>query len=237
MRHITTAAVAAMAVMTALLLSGCGVSDKLNRVNAETAFENGEYSRAITLFDKCEGAYTGDAKFYMLRGDSYLYTENYEKSLVDYEKAVTLGLVTFKDDPSTMAYYYLSRGLAYDLTGAYAKSVADYEAAMKLDASIDDLRNNLGWILSTCVDKSVHNPARAIEVSLEECAARNWQDASAIDTLAAAYARKGDFKKAVETQQKAVTLETSVGGDYLEDYQSRLELYQEKQPFTDIRDF
>jgi len=60
------------------------------------------------------------------------------------------------------------------------------------------------------------------------CKESEWEDASFIDTLAAAYAEQGEFEKAVETEEKAIKL---TEGDNLEAYKERLALYKDGKPF------
>ena len=60
------------------------------------------------------------------------------------------------------------------------------------------------------------------------CKESEWEDASFIDTLAAAYAEQGEFEKAVEAEEKAIKL---AEGDSLAAYKERLALYQDDKPF------
>ena len=55
-----------------------------------------------------------------------------------------------------------------------------------------------------------------------------------LDTLAATYAAAGDFSGAIETAKKAVQLAESSGKSSLvKEIQSRIELYQNQQPYYD----
>ena len=67
------------------------------------------------------------------------------------------------------------------------------------------------------------------------CKATDWETHFYVDTLAAAYAETGDFKKAVEYQEQAIELLSEASNRErsakLEGYQERLELFQKKKPY------
>ena len=55
-----------------------------------------------------------------------------------------------------------------------------------------------------------------------------------LDTMAAAYASAGKFDKAVEVMQAAIQIVTEQQNEGLiEQYQNRLELYRQNQPYYD----
>ena len=54
-----------------------------------------------------------------------------------------------------------------------------------------------------------------------------------LDTLAAAYAESGDFDSAVKWETKAIELETDANEKA--EYGERLELYQDKKPFREVK--
>ena len=60
------------------------------------------------------------------------------------------------------------------------------------------------------------------------CEETEWEDASFVDTLAAAYAEQGEFEKAVEAEEKAIKL---AEGDSSEAYKARLALYKDDKPY------
>jgi len=68
----------------------------------------------------------------------------------------------------------------------------------------------------------------ALLLSVNECEQNGWENPELLDTLAACYARIGDFKSAAEWQEKAIELDSEKMS-----YKSRLLLYREKKPYTE----
>jgi hypothetical protein len=77
---------------------------------------------------------------------------------------------------------------------------------------------------------SMFNGAKAVEYALKSCGESN---AGELCILAAAYARNGQFKDAVETQEKAIS---KLRGDrkeaYLASFERRLALYEAEKPYV-----
>ena len=70
---------------------------------------------------------------------------------------------------------------------------------------------------------------RAVESATLACELTGWKDPGLLDTCAAAHAEAGDFESAVKWQTRAIDLLTDVRR--IEDYRSRLKLYQARQPY------
>jgi tetratricopeptide (TPR) repeat protein len=96
--------------------------------------------------------------------------------------------------------------------------------------------NALAWLLATCPDKKIHNGKDAVRFALK--AVSIDRNAEYLDTLAAAQARKGDFKQAVETQQAALDLlrkDKVVQEVTIKEFTTRLSLYTAGKPYTQHR--
>jgi len=94
-------------------------------------------------------------------------------------------------------------------------------------------QNSLAWIMATSRDTSFHDGSEAVKYAL--MATRQKEKSTYLDTLAAAYARDGQFEKAVETQQKAISAikkEKSPNKEEIADFETRLRLYEEGKPYT-----
>jgi len=74
-----------------------------------------------------------------------------------------------------------------------------------LGLGIVEALNNVAWVLATCKDANQHNGKRAVELALK--ATKLMPDkAYYFGTLAAAYARNGQFEEAIKTQVQALSM-------------------------------
>ena len=71
-------------------------------------------------------------------------------------------------------------------------------------AATAEALNDRAWFLAVCRARAGRNGARAVADATEACRLTRWKQRNIIDTLAAAYAEKGEFDKAIETERKAI---------------------------------
>jgi TPR repeat protein len=99
--------------------------------------------------------------------------------------------------------------------------------------------NSYAWILATATNPAVWDGPRAVEYALK-AVGMNSNDASRLDTLAAAYARAGRFDEAVAAQTKAAELiEKNKRKDeqaWLTDFRARIERYRRHETYEDSED-
>ncbi|UCG58184.1 MAG: tetratricopeptide repeat protein [Phycisphaerales bacterium] len=72
--------------------------------------------------------------------------------------------------------------------------------------------NNIAWCQATYPSAAILDGAGAVENARKACELSGWNDAVSIDTLAAAYAEKGDFAAAVREEEKAIEIRTAEKG-------------------------
>ena len=89
--------------------------------------------------------------------------------------------------------------------------------------------NGLAWFLAVHPREEVRDGAKAVKYATEACELTNWQDGMWIDTLAAAYARIGQFEEAIKWQNEAIRLIGNIDAGF----QERLELYKSGKPYHD----
>ena len=108
---------------------------------------------------------------------------------------------------------------------------------MMPEAVNEDIRssllNNLSWLLATSPEDGVRDGERALELGLKACELTNYAEAHILSTLAAAYAEKGDFEKAIEFATKAVDIGKKEESEQLEQLEGELKSYQEKKPWRE----
>jgi tetratricopeptide (TPR) repeat protein len=180
----------------------------------------GEYDTAIGDFDE---AIRLDPNFkwaYYNRGLAWSNKKNYEKAISDYNEAIRF-------DPKN-AIAHNNRGWAWSNKKEYDKANADYNEAIRLDPKLDWALSNRAWLAATCPDAKYRDGQKAVDDATKLCELTRWQNGGWLDTLAAAYAEKGDFESAVKWQTKARDMASEQEKVV---YQSRLVLYKAHKPY------
>lgn len=87
-------------------------------------------------------------------------------------------------------------------TKEYGKALLSYEEALKREPSNVRALNNLAWLLATCDDRSIIDPARALELSKKAAALEPAP--YVLDTLAESYFINGMVDEAIAAEQRAI---------------------------------
>jgi len=120
----------------------------------------------------------------------------YVEAIADYTQAIEAN--------PRYAVAFANRGYALKQQGDWTAALADYERAQQLDPDNPASWNDAAWLLATCREESVRDPARAVEMA-ETARDRSPQPSGEIlDTLAAAYASAGRFDDAIRTAEAAL---------------------------------
>lgn len=174
-----------------------------------------DYSEAIRLRPQASAWYNN-------RGLIYAELKKYDEAIQDYTSALSI------EDDNVLAYR--NRALAYVKKKDFVKATSDYEKAVELRPEVAFPQNGLAWLLCTAPDEKVRNGKKALEHAKKACELTDYKNGGYLDTLAAAYAEVGDFAKAVEWQEKALTSSDFPIAD-LEAAKKRLELFKQKKPY------
>jgi tetratricopeptide (TPR) repeat protein len=106
-------------------------------------------------------------------------------------------------DPG-FALAYFNRGAARSAKHDLAGAKADLEASITANSQMATAYDALGWLLATAEQPAIRDGQRAVWASLRACELTRWNNATYLSTLAAAYARNGEYAKAVESEQRAM---------------------------------
>jgi len=91
----------------------------------------------------------------------------------------------------------------------------------------------LAWTLATNADASVMNPSQAIEYASRASDLSDNVHPVVLDALAAAFAADGQYKRAVDTAERAIQIAASSGQTGLVGrIESRLAYYRRGEPYT-----
>jgi tetratricopeptide (TPR) repeat protein len=127
--------------------------------------------------------------------------------------------------------------LFYDAAGRREESLKIKEQVLALDrkalgsqhpATLQAM-NDLAWIQATSEAAEIRNGTNAVLLAEEAVVATHRKNPGFLDTLAASYAEARQFDKAAAAQLEAIGLAKS--DEEKKDYESRLKLYQAKNPY------
>ncbi|MFV0421245.1 tetratricopeptide repeat protein [Oleidesulfovibrio sp.] len=185
----------------------------------------GEAVKAMQDFDKALDLQPDHAGALLNRGNLWRERMDLQHSLTDLSKGVKLHPRHVK---MRVARMYTNMAL-----GRYADAKADLEAAYDLNSLDVYLLNEFSWFLATVPEDSLRDGARAVRYVREALDLSPVPVASYFDTLGAAYAETGDFKMAVEAQERALLMAMDRGypETILNEWRGRLDLYRQKLPY------
>jgi len=82
-------------------------------------------------------------------------------------------------------------------------AISEWEQTLAIKPNDGNAENNLAWVLATYPDPTVRNGKRAVELGERAMELPGGQDPIVLRTLAAAYAERGDFSRAIAVAQRA----------------------------------
>ncbi len=154
-----------------------------------------EYDRAIADYSEAIRLDSGLAWAYNDRGLAWTAKHEHDKAVADHSEAI-------KIDPK-LASAYSNRANMWAVKKEYAKAIADHSEAIKIDPKLAGAYNNRAWLRATCPEATYRDGKAAVDDATKACEMSGRKAASHLGTLAAAYAERGDFPRAVETQARA----------------------------------
>jgi tetratricopeptide (TPR) repeat protein/WD40 repeat protein len=148
-----------------------------------------DYSRAIELDAKYDIAWNNRSRVHASLG-------RWEKAVEDCTR-----LLELVQGPRQEEVRY-RRALAYRQLGRSREVLADYQKLLEAFPNSPQVHNELSWLLATCPDPKLRDPARAVQLAqraldLQEQVGNNW------NTLGVAHYRAGNWKAAIEALDKS----------------------------------
>ena len=203
--------------------------DEMHFHRANALFELRRYAEALVDYDRFIANHHGGHVWALhQRGLTHQAMGQRQLAAADFDRALELN-----SDAISVRF---DRGQLFAEMGLYQPAIKDLSRAVTLSPETDVYANALAWLLATCPDAKIHDGKEAVRFALK--AVSIDRNAQYLDTLAAAQARKGYFKQAVETQQAALDLlrkDKAVQEETIKQFTIRLSLYTAGKPYTQHR--
>jgi tetratricopeptide (TPR) repeat protein len=136
------------------------------------------------------------------------------------------------DSKSAEAHYSL--GDALDEQGRTTEALAHWRDAIGLQPNDRQALRRAAWVLATSSDATIRNGGEALRFAVRAVELSGGRDARMLDTLAAAYAEKGQFADAALSARRALARSVQENQPALADeIRIRIALYEADQPFRD----
>ncbi len=195
-----------------------------------------DYSKAIDL-DAATNNFYGP---YFNRGILFLKKALYEKALLDFNSAIN---ILNKNEKTVSKSKMLSRDreLVYEARidtnynlDAYDKVIEDCETMIKYYPDSFYAYNNYAFILSGCPVQKYLNGEKAVSLAktaLDIITNKKLEDevrSVVLSTLASAYARVGEYNKAVKFQEESISLSNKD----IEMRKEILNIYKDNKPWS-----
>ena len=126
---------------------------------------------------------------------------------------------------------FIHLGFALSVRGRFEEASFYLDKVLELDTKYANTYNVRAWLWATCPDPRYRDGAKAVDSALKACELTGWKDPGYLETLAAAYAERGDFETAVEWQAKALELLPKEDERLRAIYADNLRRYQDAQPY------
>jgi protein O-mannosyl-transferase len=124
--------------------------------------------------------------------------------------------------------------IALEEKGKPAEAIEHYQKALELSPQSIPTLTNLAWLLATSQDASVRNGSRSVDLATQADRLTGGANTVVLQTLAAAYAEKGEFANAIRTARSAMELARMHGDDSVtRDLNQQIALYQLGMPYRE----
>ena len=189
-----------------------------------TVLRNTDYRTEISLWQSAVRAIPQNSRAHNNLGNAYQKAGQLQHAFTCYHQALRI----FPD----LAPAHNNLAIALQSQGQFEQAIEHYRYAVQLGSDRPASFNALAWLLATAPAAGPTDPAETISFAQRAAELTDYQDASILDTLAAAYASAGRFDQAVITAQKALALAHAAQQHQLAgDIAQRLKLYQNAKPF------
>jgi Tfp pilus assembly protein PilF len=184
----------------------------LEKQDTKKAFD--AFVAALKVDPQRHDAYLGLASVCLMRGQA----KNAQDILDDAVRADP-------DNPEA----YGNRATFHMSRGDHEMALFNLGEVIRLSPGSALAYNEQAWLLATCPVASFRDGRKAVESAKTACELSGWKNPRYVATLAAAHAEAGDFDRAAQVQERAVTLLAPDAPERV-GYGKLLDRYRSKKP-------
>jgi tetratricopeptide (TPR) repeat protein len=146
-----------------------------------------------------------------------------DDALLQYREALRI-------DPQLADANY-NLGVILQRRGELSEAVQHFRAALQKEPDRPAALADLAWVLATAPDERIRDANQGVRFAERAAALTSRRDAEALDALAAGYAARGEFERALATIAEAIGLAPApaIAAGLLK----RQELFRKGQPYRD----
>jgi tetratricopeptide (TPR) repeat protein len=186
----------------------------------------GQREESIAEFERTLAIDPSFAEAYVNLGNVFSSEGRFPEACRCYDQALKVNPRLFLAR-CNLALALMARGLLKDAVG-------HWQEACRLHPDSPLPWRGLAWILATSPDAAARDADKAIEYAQRAAVLTQHHDAGVLDTLAAAYAAKGQFEQAAVLAKEAVSLAVlSKNEELAAQARLRLELYEHGQAYEE----
>jgi tetratricopeptide (TPR) repeat protein len=166
----------------------------------------GQWDKAVADFSTAIALDAKWAAARINRGDAYKMSAQPDKAVADYSKAIDLMM----PNDRYLVHVYLARAESQGRFARFEQARTDLQTALKLAPTSAAVQNALAWLLATCPEAKLRDPARAVELATR-AVQQTQKDGNYWNTLGVAQYHAGNWMATIAALNKSVKLRQ--GGD------------------------
>jgi tetratricopeptide (TPR) repeat protein len=166
------------------------------RNRAELLAAIGRMDDAVADYNRAIEGLPDDPALYCGRAYAHQRLGHFREASADLNRALDFD----PNDPEALT----QRGNLAAEQGDFVKAAKSFQRAIAAGPTGADAYRGLAWLLATCPDPAIYNPQQAIAEAEQAVKLSHDGDFLVLDTLATARASAGQFKQAIEIEQKAI---------------------------------
>lgn len=188
----------------------------LQERNWELVFPNAD--KALEIVAKLPYAH-------YLRGRAFTAQGRYDEAIAEFDKTLRL------EPANIWALYFRAQNYAY--RQEYSRALEELRRILERFPRAEAAHLGMAWFLATCPHDAYRHGEAAVAHALKGCEISHWGTWYGADTLSAAYAEQGDFERAINFANYALTLPGMSPKDR-ELVELRLARYQNRLALRDV---